>query len=83
MLKVKQIVLLWLPALSVMLAIFLVSAQPLSNLPNFAWADRVIKKGGHMVGYAFLAVSYWRVLGFQAGEALACLVFCGTLCSDG
>ena len=48
-----------------MLAIFLVSAQPSSNLPNFAWADRVIKKGGHMVGYAFLAVSYWRVLGFR------------------
>jgi VanZ family protein len=65
MLKVKQIVLLWLPALLVMLAIFLVSAQPSSNLPNFAWADRVIKKGGHMVGYAFLAVSYWRVLGFR------------------
>jgi VanZ family protein len=65
MLKVKQIVLLWLPALLVMLAIFLVSAQPSSDLPNFAWADRVIKKGGHMVGYAFLAVSYWRVLGFR------------------
>jgi|SRR5687767_7338746 len=65
MLKVKQIVLLWLPALLVMLAIFLVSAQPSSNLPNFAWADRVIKKGGHMVGYAFLAVLYWRVLGFR------------------
>jgi len=62
---VKQIVLLWLPALLVMLAIFLVSAQPSSNLPNFAWADRVIKKGGHMVGYAFLAVLYWRVLGFR------------------
>jgi VanZ family protein len=63
--KVKQIVLLWLPALLVMLAIFLVSAQPSSNLPNFAWADRIVKKGGHMMGYAFLAVSYWRALSFR------------------
>ena len=43
-----------------MLAIFLLSAQPSYELPNFDWADRIVKKGSHMVGYAILALSYWR-----------------------
>ena len=47
-----------------MITIFLFSAQSSSDLPNFDWADRIIKKGAHMTGYALLAVSYWRVLGF-------------------
>jgi len=47
-----------------MLAIFLVSAQPSSGLPNFDWADGLVKKGGHMIGYALLALSYWRALRF-------------------
>jgi VanZ family protein len=48
-----------------MLIIFLFSAQPSSELPNLGWADRIVKKGGHMVGYALLSVSYWRALGFR------------------
>jgi VanZ family protein len=63
--NVIQIVLRWLPALLVMLTIFFFSAQPSSELPYFDWADRIIKKGGHMTGYALLALSYWRALGFQ------------------
>src|SRR5688572_6665736 len=63
--KVIQIVLRWLPALLVMLTIFFFSAQPSSELPNFDWADRIIKKGGHITGYALLALSNWRALGFQ------------------
>jgi VanZ family protein len=62
--KALQIVLRWLPALLVMLIIFLFSAQPSSELPNFDWADRIVKKGGHVAGYALLALSYWRALGF-------------------
>jgi len=50
----------WLLALLVMLAIFLLSAQPSYELPNFDWADRIVKKGSHMVAYAILALSYWR-----------------------
>ena len=60
-----QIVRLWLPVLLVMLAIFLVSAQPSSGLPNFVWADRLVKKSGHMIGYALLALSHWRALQFR------------------
>jgi VanZ family protein len=55
----------WIPALLVMSVIFWFSSQPSSNLPNFDWADTVIKKGGHMLGYALLAWAYWRALHFQ------------------
>ena len=47
-----------------MLVIFIFSAQSSSNLPDFDWLDRIVKKGGHMVGYALLALSYWRAFGF-------------------
>jgi VanZ family protein len=63
--KFTQIFLRWLPALFMMLLIFLVSSQASSNLPNFDWADMLIKKGGHAVGYAILALLYWRALDFE------------------
>jgi VanZ family protein len=63
--KTIQIVLRWLPALLTMLTIFLFSAQSSSNLLPFDWADRIIKKGGHMIGYAMLALSYWRAFYFR------------------
>jgi len=55
----------WLPAFVVMLAIFLFSAQPSVNLPNFGWADAIFKKSGHVIGYALLAWSYWNAFGFD------------------
>jgi VanZ family protein len=55
----------WFPALTMMLVLFLFSSQPGSELPDFEWADRVIKKGGHMIGYALLALSYWRAFQFE------------------
>lgn len=48
-----------------MLAIFLVSAQPASSLPSFDWADRLVKKAGHVMGYALLATAYWWGLRFR------------------
>ena len=48
-----------------MLVIFLFSAQPSSDLPIFGWADSIVKKGGHAIGYALLALSYWRGLDFK------------------
>src|SRR5688572_15231538 len=63
--KTIQIVLRWLPALLMMLIIFLFSTQASFNLPNFDWADRIVKKGGHMIGYALLGVSYWRAFHFK------------------
>ncbi|HET6594476.1 MAG TPA: VanZ family protein [Anaerolineales bacterium] len=63
--KAKQIVLRWLPALLVMLMIFLFSARTRAELPDFHTADRIVKKGAHMAGYAFLAAAYWRAFDFR------------------
>lgn len=52
----------WLPALLMMLIIFLVSARSSSELPDFGWADRLIKKSGHVMGYALLALFSWHAL---------------------
>ena len=52
-----------LPALVVMGVIFWFSAHPSDELPNFDWADRLVKKAGHLLGYALLAVSYAHALG--------------------
>ena len=49
----------WIPAVTIMLVIFIFSSQPSNSLPNFDWADTIVKKGGHMLGYGLLAVSYW------------------------
>jgi VanZ family protein len=46
-----------------MIVIFWFSSQPSDNLPDFNWADTIVKKGGHMVGYGLLALSYWHGLG--------------------
>ena len=58
-------ILKWLPSLFVMLVIFWFSAQPAPGLPNFDWADKVVKKGGHVIGYALLAWSYWHTLDYR------------------
>lgn len=51
-----------------MIVIFFFSAQPASQLPNFDWADKLVKKGGHVVGYAILALLYWRALDFNRNK---------------
>ena len=50
----------WLPALLLMGLIFWFSSQPSFNLPDFTWADRIVKKGGHMLGYGLLSWAYWH-----------------------
>ncbi len=52
----------WGPSLLLMLAIFLLSGTPGSDLPSFGSFDYYVKKGGHVVGYGLLAVSYSRSL---------------------
>ena len=42
--------------------IFWFSSQPSSNLPDFNWADRIVKKSGHMLGYGLLSWAYWYAL---------------------
>ncbi|HLO14406.1 MAG TPA: VanZ family protein, partial [Anaerolineales bacterium] len=52
----------WGPALLVMAVIFIFSSRPSSALPHFGTWDYVVKKVGHMLGYALLALAYWRGL---------------------
>lgn len=56
----------WIPALLVMGTIFWFSSQPGDALPDFDWADRIVKKGGHMFGYGLLAFWVWYALGLKA-----------------
>ena len=43
--------------------IFAFSSIPGKDLPNFGSVDYWLKKGGHMLGYGLLALTYWRGLG--------------------
>jgi VanZ family protein len=56
----------WGLAVLMMVVIFTASSFPSRDLPNFGLWDRLVKKGGHMLGFALLAVAYARGL---AGEA--------------
>lgn len=49
----------WLPAVVMMGLIFAFSATPSSKLPYFDWAELLVKKGAHMIGYGLLALSLW------------------------
>jgi VanZ family protein len=62
MLKTISYLRRWGPALLLMAVIFAFSSFPASELPNFDWADRIVKKGGHALGYGMLALSYLRGL---------------------
>ncbi|HKG52898.1 MAG TPA: VanZ family protein [Anaerolineales bacterium] len=66
--KVIHVFLRWFPALLMMFVIFLFSAQPSSHLPNFEWADRLVKKSGHAFGYAILAFLFWRAFAFKGNR---------------
>ena len=48
-----------------MLVIFWFSSQSSTDLPDFNWADTLVKKGGHMIGYGLLALTYWHGLGWD------------------
>jgi len=52
----------WIPALAMMGAIFFFSSLPASRIPFFGEWDLVVKKGGHVTGYAMLGVSYFYAL---------------------
>jgi VanZ family protein len=58
----------WGPAIFVMALIFIASAIPGSDIPKFGIWDLVAKKGGHMFGYALLAIAYFH--GLNGGRAI-------------
>ncbi len=57
----------WLPALLMMAAIFAFSSIPSNAMPRFGWMDLLVKKGGHALGYALLALAYRHGLGEKGG----------------
>ena len=57
----------WGPALLMMALIFGASSTPGNDLPEFGLWDFLVKKGGHMLGYALLAASCLRGLAISRG----------------
>lgn len=55
----------WIPALILMAVIFVSSSMPSANLPDYGVFDRLVKKGGHVIGYALLSLAYWYGLDFD------------------
>jgi VanZ family protein len=55
----------WLLAIAMMLVIFWFSAQPGYDPLTFDWLDAIFKKGGHMIGYGLLVLSYWQAFDFK------------------
>jgi VanZ family protein len=51
----------WLPLLSWMGAIFIMSNQPKTNIPSFGVWDLLVKKGSHFLAYGVLASLALRV----------------------
>lgn len=37
-------------------------------MPEYAWADLFVKKGGHLIGYALLALSYLYAFKFEPSK---------------
>ena len=58
----RTVVLRWLPAVVMMVIIFVFSSLPSSRIPDYGSLDTLIKKGGHAVGYGLLGLSYFYAL---------------------
>jgi VanZ family protein len=50
-------ILRWLPVVALMAAIFAFSSIPSDEMPRFGIIDFLVKKGGHALGYALLALA--------------------------
>ena len=61
----KGFLLRWGPVIGWMIVLFFASATPGPDIPTFGAWDFVVKKGGHMLGYAVLGVLCRRALGWQ------------------
>jgi VanZ family protein len=57
----------WGPVLLMMALIFLASSIPGDRMPNAGQWDFSVKKGGHMTGYALLAVSLMQATFLRGG----------------
>ena len=55
----------WGPPVALMILIFLASSIPSVQMPRFDVWDVLVKKGGHVTGYALLAAFYLRGLAWR------------------
>lgn len=60
--RIRYFINRWGMSIVMMAAIFLFSSTPGDKLPNYGISDTLVKKGGHMLGYGLLSISYWRGL---------------------
>jgi VanZ family protein len=67
--RLRTIASLWLPPLLWMGILFAASATPSRDIPSFGIIDFLVKKGGHMLGYAALALLFRRALGGESKRA--------------
>ncbi|MGA2263200.1 MAG: VanZ family protein [Acidobacteriota bacterium] len=71
----------WGPSLLMMALIFMASGTAGSDLPKFGIWNFIVMKGGHLVGYALLGVSYLHGIaghkGMNRGALLAAIVLAG------
>jgi len=58
----------WGLAMLVMSVIFVFSSRSSTELPNFGIWDYFVKKGGHVLEYGLLALTYWRGLDLKHGK---------------
>ena len=49
----------WSFALLMIAVIFAFSSIPANEMPNFSWADLLVKKSGHILVYSLLAIACW------------------------
>ena len=69
--KLRNFAVRWGPAIVWMAVLFGASATPGEDLPTFGPFDFVVKKGGHMLGYAVLAILFRRALGWERRPVMA------------
>jgi VanZ family protein len=68
-------ILRWLPALSIMVAIFGFSSLPSKDVPSFGMWDPVVEKGAHLLGYGLLALALWYAFHFDRRRRWLVLLF--------
>jgi VanZ family protein len=65
----------WLPAVLIMAAIFGFSSIPSGEMPALGIWDAIVQKGGHVLGYGLLALTYWYGLRFKKQHWWMALLF--------
>jgi VanZ family protein len=63
--KIKVFFKRWTFAMVMMCVIFAFSSIPSSEMPNFLWADVLVKKSGHVIVFSLLALSFCYGLGWK------------------